>query len=123
MAWAQSIPTSLENTSGQQNKSLAVSITGPGVDFAPSTISNDPYEPGLEIRVYPNPANEYLMIQSEGRVTEIRVINLNGKVWNFELDKFRKKMRFPTSSIPSGQYFLEIHTPRGYLYRKIEIQH
>ena len=118
--FAQSVPESVQRG---QDQSLAVSVSGSGSNFVPSTISIDPYAPDIEVSVFPNPVDELLVIKSEAQITSIKVMNMRGQMWRVNPVKGRKTYRYDVNTVPAGMYNLEIHTTKGFLHRKVTVRH
>jgi len=67
----------------------------------------------ISIKIYPNPATEYVRIDSSIDDLEIRVFTMDGK----EILKTRERM-IDCRSWPSGVYFLQVEAGRNYLLVK-----
>lgn len=95
-------------------------------DFTITTSTTSiPDIPHFGIKVYPNPATDFLKIDFDKNkilINDLTLFDLQGKpVWYGE-DK-TKEMMIPVHSCPDGVYFLQIKTDQGVLSRKIFIQH
>ena len=78
------------------------------------------------IKVYPNPANDFITIDLQGsdkRVNEIQLINIFGqKVMLINSQLNDKALNVPISNLSSGTYFLRFKTPGGIFTKKIIIE-
>lgn len=66
------------------------------------------------ISIYPNPATDYLTIDSQGRIHQIRILTLAGHLMVQTTDKI-----VDLTSFQSGIYLLQIETDRGTVVQKI----
>lgn len=73
-------------------------------------LSNKTYK-GKEIKVYPNPTNNYVLIEglSSEEIKKVTVFDLNGKNANMVLNN----NQIDISSLSSGIYMLKIETKEG----------
>ncbi|NNC84286.1 MAG: T9SS type A sorting domain-containing protein [Flavobacteriales bacterium] len=62
------------------------------------------------LEVYPNPAAEHLMINSSSRVTEIRILDMNGQVVHATI---APDQMVDLKSFSSGYYLIELTTEKG----------
>ncbi|MDR2907226.1 MAG: M6 family metalloprotease domain-containing protein [Bacteroidales bacterium] len=73
---------------------------GVEVSFGDETILN----------LYPNPVTDVLNIQTDETITEIRILNLNGR----EVKRFRGNQKsLNVQSLPTGLYVVNIYTANG----------
>jgi photosystem II stability/assembly factor-like uncharacterized protein len=68
-----------------------------------------------EVRVYPNPANDYLNIKSTYPIEKVEFMDLNGRV----LFVTTNENLLNISNYPAGMYFVEVCTKKGTVIRKI----
>jgi Leucine-rich repeat (LRR) protein len=69
---------------------------------------------------YPNPVNEILTCEIEGKLKQLTVSNLQGKVCKIKSIKQNGDLlEIDFSGLPSGIYFMEMWTESGRLYRKV----
>ena len=85
-----------------------------------------PEIPGTEIisleekpcAVYPNPASEYVDIQSARTMTEIRIFSEEGRlVWS-KMSVNAKKEKISVAAFSAGLYFIQIIDNEGFVTRK-----
>jgi hypothetical protein len=67
--------------------------------------------------VYPNPANQYLVISHQSLVNTIEVTNLLGQNQNIEVEKLTtENWQLNTEYLPSGIYFIKATDEKGNQY-------
>ena len=70
--------------------------------------------PSYQIKVYPNPlSGEYLFVNSEIALTEIRIYNLSGILMHQALQNNQFSSTFPIESLASGIYVIHIRHSYG----------
>lgn len=75
-----------------------------------------------EIRVYPNPASEYLNISNLNNLQRIDILNITGTpVWSSSFPG-EENIIIPVSGFPKGLYFIRVQTSEGIIARKIIIE-
>ena len=69
-----------------------------------------------EVKIYPNPANEFLKIELPAglEIQSCRILNVTGQT----VSSFQKEELLNISSLQSGLYFIEIQTIRGRILKK-----
>ena len=77
-----------------------------------------PVATSASIKVYPNPANDWLKIQSEAPVEQVTLYNLAGSCVAMSPDA-----TIDVSSVPAGTYLLKIKTTEGEYSHSILIVH
>lgn len=60
------------------------------------------------IAVYPNPAQEYITIDTNKPIDNVRIFNNLGQEFNLSTLLFDKKIQMDIKSIPSGVYFISL---------------
>ncbi len=74
--------------------------------------------PEIALLVYPNPAVDVVNVASDENLSEIRLIDLNGRL----IQKFnangQRTVRISVSDLPSGMYLMQITTESGRLVRE-----
>ena len=71
--------------------------------------------------IYPNPASEIINVRSAVAMTEIRVLDINGRnVMNVALNG-ESVSKVDVSELNAGIYMLEIRTAEGSSFRKVSI--
>jgi len=68
--------------------------------------------PSANISLYPNPASDYVYIQSDDIISKIIITDLLGNVVLQQADNSIKKIN--TLSLPSGVYFIKTFTDKGF---------
>ncbi len=87
----------------------------PTFDIVEDTISSL-YQLGIneKVFVYPNPVQDYLIIESIEGIQEIQIFDASGEiVWNGNTPKLN------LSHLKNGMYFVQIKTAQGTTYKKI----
>jgi uncharacterized repeat protein (TIGR03803 family) len=74
-----------------------------------------------QIYIYPNPANNNLVMQGKG-IIEVSIVNINGKQFINQPTK-QEIIEVETTNYPSGLYFVLIHTNKRLVTRKVMISH
>ena len=75
------------------------------------------------INVYPNPANDHLLLDYsnlEGEILKGRIINLNGRTIHI-FNAASNKPEISVADLPSGLYFLQLETSETYYSTKFSI--
>lgn len=81
-------------------------------------------ELGIELRVFPVPADYSVRIQTErDNLTGIRITDMQGRLLRTETVPRRNEHILITESLPSGIYLLLIQTETGVVSRKLVVQH
>ena len=65
------------------------------------------------IKVNPNPAKDYIKIESSVKMNSVKIINLMGQVVSSTKSVELTKTRIETSSLSAGVYFVEVETEAG----------
>ncbi len=68
--------------------------------------------PSANISLYPNPATDYVYIQSDNTISKIIITDLLGNVVLQQTDNSIKKIN--TLALPSGVYFIKAYTDKGF---------
>ncbi len=66
----------------------------------------------LQLSIYPNPASDYLKIESPFEIKKIGIYNLNGKLIQ-QVSAFNGTQKIDISQLPNGQYLLKGLTENG----------
>lgn len=82
-------------------------------------VSNVTYE--KEIRIYPNPVNDKLFIESPTSIIQIELLNIQGSTV-FSENIFSKDYQINVSSLDPGIYFLKLETSEGIIRRKLVVK-
>lgn len=78
----------------------------------------------FQVTITPNPATDYLMVELEGQEgeTEIRIMDINGKIALFEkLDAKTVQKRLTLQHIPDGVYTVQVKSGERIYTEKISI--
>jgi len=78
--------------------------------------------PEENLRVYPNPANDFLFIQTESSAFEIRLYDSVGRM---VLNQFNSasQANLPTSNLSEGVYTLTVVSEKGTYNTQVVINH
>ena len=79
-------------------------------------------EIGPQIRVYPNPAEQTLFIESSSsQMQHLSLQDLNGRIL-FESDCFSTKCELDVSALSKGMYILNVQTGNGVWIGKVWVK-
>lgn len=83
-------------------------------------VTNDP-EPGenTQLKIFPNPANGQVFIQSNVPLYEVQVIHSCGQVQNTWTLDAGHEARISLEALPAGIWWLKLKTKDGFITRKI----
>ncbi len=70
------------------------------------------------VKVYPNPANDFVSVDASERIREISIINQQGQLVQ-KLGNSLQQTRIDVSELPAGFYSLLIDTENGVMIRKL----
>ena len=96
------------------------SYTNGSVAGAPVSIGN---KESQTIKVYPNPASEFVDLKSDYNIQGFEVISYLGQVVNSRQGVESKFVRIDVSSLQSGVYFVNVNTDQGKKVIKITVTH
>lgn len=82
---------------------------------------SDPSGASGTLQVYPNPANDHIIIQSEDELRSVILTNYSGQV-NFSREVKGTELRINTEKFAKGLYMLQIETTDGRSIHKVVIQ-
>ncbi|TAG41423.1 MAG: T9SS C-terminal target domain-containing protein [Cytophagia bacterium] len=82
------------------------------------------------IKVYPNPAKEYVYIETEknvdlGKYININLFSVDGKnveKYTMNLENNENRLKIKTSNLPKGTYFFMLDTSKGNAVKKVVIE-
>ena len=77
------------------------------------TSTGEPVVNAVNIKVYPNPAQDYFHIQAKNTVLYATIINAVGQEFALPLRSVNSQHQVNVSSLPSGLYFISGKTDRG----------
>ena len=80
-----------------------------------STVSLQEYQLLQKLRIYPNPAQDYLDVENlkDIKINEIRIFDITGKLAREVAVTEFKKLRIDLSGLNRGSYFLKLKTNEG----------
>lgn len=70
------------------------------------------------ISIYPNPAEDYLVVQSNVSIKALHIVNISGKRVYTNTIQPIKEISIPVSQLASGVYFLQIETDNKTIVKK-----
>jgi len=73
------------------------------------------------IKVYPNPASNFVNITSETGITNIKIINYTGQVV-YQQNVSDNNVKISTSDLPAGIYVLQMETQKGWASQKLVVK-
>ncbi len=69
--------------------------------------TNNPNHQKVKIKVYPNPASDYIQLNETGTVSKIKILNMVGKtIKRFEVTL--KGEKYNISDMPKGLYLVQL---------------
>jgi hypothetical protein len=85
------------------------------------TNTREPLLTQAKIKVFPNPAKDYVRVQSEGNrsIQQIDLINLAGQRQNLNVTSRQNIVEIERTGWPAGLYLLRIRTEDGIIVRKV----
>jgi hypothetical protein len=95
-------------------------ITADDTDFVIVEVLDVP-ENSIDARIYPNPANDNLMIHAEG-ITEVVVMNSLGQIV-YRFSGSTEALDIDTTSLEAGIYMVNVKTVKGMTTDRIVIMH
>lgn len=75
------------------------------------------------IKVYPNPANAMVVIESSNQIDRAGILDASGKWIKNPININDHRMVWDISDLPSGMYYIEIHTTSGIKREKLMVVH
>ena len=75
------------------------------------------------VRIFPQPANEHLTIQSQNRIGTCELFNIVGEKILSLRSEGRNEITINVSSLPAGIYILRVHSASGSTVMKLSIVH
>lgn len=96
----------------------------PGIAYDPDcgvvVFINDP---ALSVSVYPNPADDYFIVESDIAILSLEIMDLSGKVIYEMTANNSLKTIIPTSYLDNGFYLMKLHFEQGERILKFIVQH
>jgi hypothetical protein len=74
-----------------------------------------------DIRIYPNPADEKICLESSGDQISYRLLDINGRI-HLHGEVINAQQLIPTSALPAGIYLLEVIDQQSSFIQKIVIR-
>ncbi len=78
--------------------------------------------PSSNLSVFPNPSNDYVVIESNFVITSVRILTMNGQIIMAD-NQFANNKKIITKRIDSGLYLLEVKTRNEVTFKKLIISH
>jgi hypothetical protein len=72
---------------------------------------------GIAITVYPNPASDWIMVESNTPISTIGIYDISGR--NVNSYKYLQDQIISISHLPAGIYFISASTDKGQIINKI----
>jgi hypothetical protein len=102
----------------ENNESEAISVV---VQFSATTTGIGDVIEETAIAVYPNPANNFVNIESQSRIERIGIYDLTGKaVYNTPVDQ--NKLKVNIDFLESGIYLIKLETENGTRVEKLNVR-
>ncbi|HIE44970.1 MAG TPA: T9SS type A sorting domain-containing protein [Flavobacteriaceae bacterium] len=104
--------------------------TGPNTNPSVSYIFTANLDPSLSVeenqltnvKLYPNPSNNFINVESEERIKSIAVYNITGQIINTIMIDNSNKVKLNVKDLNSGLYYVRISSENGSILKKIMIQ-
>ena len=74
-----------------------------------------------DVKIYPNPASNVLTIECTVQGAELKMMDVLGN--EIKKEKFNNKTQIDVSDLKQGVYFLNITGLKGFIIKKIIVQH
>ena len=74
------------------------------------------------IRIYPNPASDYLVVSSDSEFTEVLITHLDGRQSLLETSSGQFQASIDVSSLDSGSYIIHVNFGSRNLYQSLFIK-
>ncbi len=109
----QQNPTHPYENSGTYWVCLAINSACGGNNFCQNVTVNVTSTVGIEDRIsnktviYPNPSNDFIKIETEGKIESIRFINITGQE-SLRIDNLKQGAKIDVSELPTGIYLVEL---------------
>ncbi len=75
----------------------------------------------ISVRIYPNPASDYLNVEADKKISELILISSTGQIVKSKYFNNRS-VTLNVSGLQKGIYILQIRTKEGVAFRKIQIR-
>lgn len=75
-----------------------------------------------DIKMYPNPANDFIEIESENNIKNITIYNIAGKTIRVLKSNNSNKTRIDVTNLKAGLYYVKVSSEKGSVQRKIIVQ-
>ncbi|MFN0048762.1 MAG: M43 family zinc metalloprotease [Cytophagales bacterium] len=74
-----------------------------------------------KIKMYPNPMDDFIIIESRNQIVEVLIFDIFGIVQKTDYQPFEihNCLKFNTTNLPNGIYLVQIKTSFGLIYKKI----
>ena len=113
--------TVLENIQGNRNPFidnpyLATIIWGGPVALDRWNMSVNEEKLKQDVRVYPNPAHQFLRVQNQGEPISIRLTDTTGRVLRYQ-SGIEQEVEIPVESLPADVYWLIISTRKAQIIK------
>jgi hypothetical protein len=87
--------------------------------FEEDIVSSEKEATIQKIRIYPNPAHDYVIISNIHQLQQIDILNITGfSVWSEEFQD-EDEVEIPVSGLPNGIYIVRIHATGKIITRRI----
>lgn len=95
------------------------------IDINRQTLGTQDFDAENQIKVYPNPAKEYVFVDISAfsnEVNEIKINNVQGQVIRTIKVGNETLVQIPLQNLANGVYFAQIHSAKGISTKKIIVQ-
>ena len=74
------------------------------------------------IHIYPNPANDHLVVESSIKIDQLRIIDITGNVLK-DMQVDNAMIRIPVTGLKNGVYIIDLRSGSNYYKKKFIIHH
>jgi len=115
------------NDGGMLEACVSLDNIGTVIQSEINTAVDDPINPGLEMSIFPNPANDVINVSINSNYSEDVLLELTGidgrtyKAMNIASNKGTQSEQLDVSNLAAGFYLVKITTPKGIAIEKVVI--
>ena len=65
------------------------------------------------IRIYPNPANDYITIKTDVKISSVKIYDITGKNYELGIRNYELGLRVDLKTLPKGEYIIILYGEKG----------
>ena len=116
-ATAKAIGNVVITASQQANAQFNLAITRQTVTvISPNTVPNpiaSTETSNASIRIFPNPANDYITIQTDTRISSVKIFDITGVNYELGIMNYKLGFRMDLKVLPKGEYIIIVYGEKG----------